>query len=438
MYNIVSTMNTLEEIIIEKIKREGPITFETFMDMALYYPELGYYSSAETTIGRAGDFYTSPHLHPVFGAVLGRQLMEMWTVMGKPSVFHSVEVGAGSGYLCRDILEYLHDPSKDISLAQDKSDFLRSLRYVIVEPYLHFEERQRELLGDIAKNVVWIKSLKKLNDKNVIPAKAGIQRIKAPSIRLSTTDLKKKKTTDWIPGQARNDVPGICTEGITGCIFSNELLDAFPVHLVEMGDELKEIYVDFNGQEFVEVKKGPGSAELTNYLKEFSVALQSGYRTEINLKIKSWLEEAGAALSKGFLLTIDYGYSAREYYSEERTKGTLLCYHNHQFNEDPYRNTGGQDITAHVNFSSLKKWGEELGLMTIGYCPQGTFLVAAGIDEIITELYTGLPDYAFEVSKIKGLIFPQGFGESHNVMVQYKGPDSPELRGFSMRNQIFI
>ena len=391
-------MNRLEDIIIEKIKKEGPITFETFMDMALYYPELGYYSSAEATIGRAGDFYTSPHLHPVFGAVLGKQLMEMWTVMGKPSVFHSVEIGAGSGYLCKDILDYLHNPSKNISPAQDKSDFLRSLRYVIVEPYAHFEERQRELLGrgvgaDLRvcpELITWVKSLKELH------------------------------------------------EGITGCIFSNELLDAFPVHLVVMEDELKEIYVDFKGKEFVEVKKELSSAELTNYLREFSVALQSGYRTEINLRIKSWLEETGAALSKGFLLTIDYGYSAREYYSAERTDGSLLCYHNHQFNENPYRNTGGQDITAHVNFSSLKKWGKELGLRTIGYCPQGTFLIASGIDEIITELYADSPDYAFEVSKIKGLIFPQGFGESHNVMIQYKGPGSPELRGFSMRNQIFL
>jgi SAM-dependent MidA family methyltransferase len=380
-------MNPLEQIIIEKIRKEGPITFEMFMDMALYYTELGYYSSGKNAIGRGGDFYTSPHLHPVFGTMLGKQLMEMWMVMGRPKVFHAVEIGAGTGYLCKDILDYLHKPSINIAVSENKNDFLRSLRYVIVEPYQHFEERQRELLGNLVKDITWVRSLKELNEE------------------------------------------------ITGCIFSNELLDAFPVHLVVMEDELKEIYVDFDGRKFVEITDRISSVKLLNYLKEFSVTLQSGYRTETNLRIKGWLEKAGAVLSKGFLMTIDYGYSAREYYSEERTKGTLLCYHRHQFNEDPFSNIGEQDITAHVNFSSLRKWGEEFGLRTIGYCPQGTFLISSGIDEMIAELYSYSSDYTSEIVKIKGLIFPQGMGASHDVMVQYKGEGSPELQGFSLRNQ---
>ncbi len=374
-------MNPLEEILIEKIKQEGPVTFETFMDMALYYPDLGYYSSGGNVIGRRGDFYTSPHLHPVFGAMIVKQLTEMWEAMGKPSVFHAVEIAAGAGYLCKDIFDYLHN-----SLSETGSAFLKSLRYVIAEPFLHFEEKQRETLVRYAKDITWIKSL------------AG-------------------------PDQ------------FIGCIFSNELLDAFPVHLIEMEDVLKEVYVDFNGKEFVEVKNNISSPELTKYLKEFSISLQPHYKTEINLKIKGWLKEAGVALLKGFLLTIDYGYSAREYYSEERTKGTLLCYHKHQVNENPYRNMGRQDITAHVNFSSLKKWGEGLGLKTIGYASQGAFLTASGIDEVITERYSDSSDYLSEIAKIKGLIFPQGMGESHRVMVQYKGEGEPALRGFLMRNQ---
>ena len=400
-------MNPLEEIIIDKIKREGPITFETFMDMALYWPELGYYSSGKTAIGRAGDFYTSPHLHPVFGAMLARQLMEMWMVMGKPSVFHAVETGAGAGYLCKDILDYLHTPS-----SRDKDNFLSALKYIIVEPYSHFEEKQKELLGDYLKCRGGYETRPYYKRGNEI---VGATPCGCPELITWVRSFKGPQ--------------------ITGCIFSNELLDAFPVHLVEMEDELKEIYVDFNGKEFVEVKDKVSSPELTIYLKEFSVNLQEGYRTEINLRIKGWLEEASAALSKGFLLTIDYGYSEKEYYSEERTTGTLLCYHKHQYNENPYRDIGGQDITAHVNFSSLKKWGEEIGLETIGYCSQGTFLTAAGIDEIITELYSDSADYSFELAKIKGLIFPQGMGESHNVIVQYKGEGLPELRGFSIRNQ---
>jgi SAM-dependent MidA family methyltransferase len=392
---ISAKMNPLEQKIIEKIQNEGPITFEKFMEMALYYPELGYYSSPDTTIGRKGDFYTSPHLHPIFGAMIGKQFMEMWNVMGRPADFHAVEIGAGVGYLCKDIFDYLCKPSSDSSLLRDKSDFLSSLEYIIVEPYEHFQERQRGLLDYLFKGergtksnnfISWVKSLNELDN-------------------------------------------------VVGCIFSNELLDAFPVHLIEMENELKEIYINFNEKEFVEEKNNVNLGEIANYIKQFDIDLQTHYRTEINLRIRSWLEDIDTALSNGFILTVDYGYSAKEYYSEERTKGTLLCYHKHLFNENPYQNIGEQDITAHVNFSSLKKWGEESGLKTIGYCPQGTFLVAAGIDEVITELYSDSPDYLSETSKIKGLIMPQGMGESHSVMIQYKGEGLPELRGFSMRNQ---
>ncbi|MBI5740587.1 MAG: SAM-dependent methyltransferase [Nitrospirae bacterium] len=388
-------MYTLEQIIIEKIKQEGPITFETFMDMALYCPELGYYSSGKRVIGRAGDFYTGPHLHPVFGAMLARQLMEMWDAMERPPVFHAVEMGAGTGYLCKDIFDYLRKPSDVPSVMKNKCDFLNALKYVIVEPYDHFERMQRETVGVYEKNIKWIRS------------------------------LSPPPLTGGSKGEG---------ESIAGCVFSNELPDAFPVHLVEMADELKEIHVDFNGIEFLEIRS-TAPEELTNYLREFSISLQPGYGTEINTGIRSWLSEISAVLSRGFILTIDYGYSSEEYYSEERTRGTLLCYHKHQTNENPYENIGDQDITAHVNFSSLKKWGEAAGFRTIGYCPQGTFLIASGIDEGISELYPGEGEHTFEMAKIKGLIFPQGMGETHKVMVQYKGEDTPKLRGFTLRNQ---
>jgi SAM-dependent MidA family methyltransferase len=409
-------MNPLEKKIAEKIKQEGPVTFETFMDMALYYPELGYYSSPEGIIGRKGDFYTAPHLHPLFGAMMARQLMEMWDSMGRPPLFHAVEMGAGAGYLCKDILDYLSRTEKGLSSSQDKNGFLGSMKYVIVEPFCHFEEKQKRLLGDFAKDIKWIRSLEDLK-KHRIPAH--------PS---SMAELLRRT-------EARNDVTETSPENITGCIFSNELLDAFPVHLVEMEEELKEIYIDLRKGKFGEIKDSVSSGELTGYLKEFSAGLQPGYRTEINLKIKDWLREVSAALSKGFILTIDYGYSAGEYYSKERTKGTLLCYRGHQTNENPYYNVGEQDITAHVNFSSLKKWGEVQGFRTVGYCPQGTFLIASGIDEVITELYAGRDDYSSETAKIRGLIFPQGMGETHSVMIQYKGEDRPTLRGFSIRNK---
>jgi SAM-dependent MidA family methyltransferase len=222
---------------------------------------------------------------------------------------------------------------------------------------------------------------------------------------------------------------------IQGCILSNELLDAFPVHLVEMDEELKEIYVAVADGHFTEIKGALSTDSLASYLKEFSIELPAGYRTEINLRIRDWLASSSDILSKGFILTIDYGYPAREYYSEERNRGTLLCYYRHQVNENPYQDIGVQDITAHVNFSSVKKWGEEFGLKTLGFCNQGAFFVSLGIDEVMSELYTNSSDYLFEIAKIKRLILPGTIGETHKVMVQYKGTDNPILRGFAIKNQ---
>jgi len=371
-------VSPLKEKIIERIKSEGPINFETFVEMVLYYPGLGYYTKDSTKIGRTGDFYTSPHLHSIFGAMIGRQMEEMWTAIGKPEIFHIVEMGAGMGYLAKDMLEYL-----------EEKEIFKHLKYTIVEINPTVRAKQQELLSEFSDKVKWVSHINELKP-------------------------------------------------ITGCFLSNELLDAFPVRLIEVSNnpdnELKEIYVSIDGDDLVEIKM-PCSAEVKEYFNEFGIKLPEGYRTEVNLKIKDWLGEVSNKLSEGFILTIDYGYPAQDYYSEERNRGALLCYYQHQINENPYQSIGEQDLTAHVNFSSLKKWGEELGLKSLGFCPQGTYFVSLGIDEVIMELYGDSPD-VFDVAKIKGLILPQGMGESHKVMIQYKGKDEPKLKGFSFRNQL--
>ncbi len=367
-------MEDLREKIINLIRQGGPVTFERFMETALYEPGIGYYASPHTELGRAGDFYTSPHMHPVFGAAIGRQIEEMWRIMGSPEGFDIIEMGAGRGYLCLDMLDYLKG-----------GEFFSRLTYTVVEISPYMAERQKELLKSFEDKVRWASSLEGLGP-------------------------------------------------VRGCVLSNELLDSFPVHLVEMEEELKEIYISFEGNRLIEVL-GPPSDELSGYLREFSIELPRGYRTEISLKVRDWLRAVDKVLEEGFILTIDYGYPAAEYYSEERTRGTLLCYKGHALSEDPYEDIGRKDITAHVNFSALKKWGEESGLECLGFCPQGTFLVALGIDELISELYAGKDDYLFEVAKIKRLILPGTMGETHKVMAQYKGEKVPALSGFSLRDQ---
>lgn len=369
-------MNALEKRIIEKIKTEGPVTFEEFMETALYDPEYGYYATEKIRIGREGDFYTSSHLHPAFAAMIGRQVREMWDVMGMPDDFTIVEMAPGAGYVCKDMLH---------SLKGD--NFFGSLRYCLVERNPSMKDKQRDLLSEFSGRVNWFSSLEEIG-------------------------------------------------AVRGCIFSNELLDAFPVHLVLREDELTEIYVSTNGAHLVEKKGAVSTSAIIDYFKDFSVELEWGYRTEVNLKIRDWLDTVNASLKEGFILTIDYGYTVRDYYSEDRNRGTLLCYHRHQINEDPLLNAGEQDITAHVNFSSVKKWGDRIGLKTVGFCGQGPFLVSLGIEEEIQKLAAGPGDYLFGLARIKKLIMPQGMGESHMVMAQYKGAGHPRLKGFSMRNQL--
>jgi SAM-dependent MidA family methyltransferase len=374
-------VNPLQEKIVKQIKTKGPMTFEHFMSMALYDPEFGYYNTESGKIGRAGDFYTSSHLHPVFGAIMGRQIHEMWCLMGRPENFRIVEMGGGAGYFCKDLLDSL-------SYADKFADFFRALKYNIIERSPALRNKQQGLLSEFSGKIEWLSALSECGS-------------------------------------------------ITGCIFSNELLDAFPVHLVRMEDTLKEIYLDFDEEKgLIEIAGDLSNQDILPYFRDFEIEIREGYTTEVNLRIRDWLREINEVLDRGFIFTIDYGYPAWDYYSEDRDRGTILCYHRHQINETPYLNIGQQDITAHVNYSALKKWGEDIGIKTAGFCGQGVFMVSLGIDEDIKKIAEGPEDYVFEITRIKKLILPQGMGESHKVMVQYKGVKPPVLKGFSIRNQL--
>ncbi|HEY9245338.1 MAG TPA: SAM-dependent methyltransferase, partial [Candidatus Methanoperedens sp.] len=191
---------SLPDIISEKIRQTGPISFRDFMEIALYYPGLGYYTSPEDRIGRPGDYYTNPNLSQAFGEMLGAQLEEMWHLLGE-NEFTVVEMGAGTGLLSGDVYGYLKERVGDFN-------------YCIVEKSPALQDKQRKHLGD---DIGWYDSLEEIGD-------------------------------------------------IEGCIFSNELVDAFPVHLVQMGKELMEVFVDYDGR-FFEILR-PASYELKNYMAE--------------------------------------------------------------------------------------------------------------------------------------------------------------------------
>ncbi len=374
-------MTPAERLIIDTISREGPIPFDRFMELALYAPEVGYYTKGSTRIGRKGDFYTSPSLHSLFAVLLGIQTEQMWQTLGNPNDFVFAEFGAGMGYFAKDMLDYLR-----------QRPLYGQIKYVILELNPYLVDVQMRLLADHQDKILWVRSI-----GDVAPFR--------------------------------------------GIIFSNELLDSFPVCLIELKDGVPmEIGICLTESGLSETVV-PCRQEVIDYLREFCPEIfnaglyPDGYRTEVNLRIRQWLRECCERLSEGFVITIDYGYSAYEYYAPERDKGTLLCYHKHSINEDPLNNIGEQDITAHVNFSSVKRWGEDLGLKTCGFASQGVYLVSLDLERAIRHLYGENPD-PFAIARLKGLLVPHGLGESHKVLVQYKGDLTPQIKGFQLSNRI--
>ncbi len=225
-------------------------------------------------------------------------------------------------------------------------------------------------------------------------------------------------------------------EGIgAGVIISNELIDSFAVNIVVNDSSLKEIYVDFDGEKFIEVAGPLSTPALKRYFEEIGVELVSGQRAEVNLAACEWLGKAGALIEKGFIITIDYGMPARELYAPERGP-TLMCHRRHTLNTNPYINIGSQDITTHVDFTSLVKGGAACGLDLTGFTTQKNFLLGLGILEELspaTELNVADADKVTHNRAIAELIMPGGMGDTFKVLVQHKGIEAPTLKGFSFK-----
>ncbi len=348
----------LKQILTREIEACGPISFARFMAQALYHPEHGYYSSGRAQIGRAGDYFTSVSVGPLFGRMLAAQFAEIRERLGAPGEFTLVEQGAHGGEFARDVLTHLRGP----------------VRYVIVEPFPELRERQRVTLQDFAERVTWCASLDELTP-------------------------------------------------FRGLHFSNELIDALPVHLLKrVGGVWRERFVTVEAEQFAIVDRPIENAKLRTRAQEIPLPLPDGFETEVSLAAAEWIEAVSAKLEAGYIMAADYGMVRDEYYAPRRTSGTLQAYAAHRLVPSALIDPGAVDITAHVEWTSLAEEARALGLEVCGFTDQHHFLTGLLDEELASD--------AANTRKLQTLLHPGFLGMKFQFIVLARNvPESAKLRG---------
>jgi len=370
-------------VLSDVIRERGPMTVAAFMDLALYDPSFGYYARSTRRSGAAGDFFTSVDVGAVFGELLERQIAEMAGLLSKDAKepIDLVEAGAGNGRLSADILRSAR--------IHDRGVYDR-YRLHLVEASPAARDEQRATLGETSERLV-----------------------------SSSTQLP---------------------EHINGIVFANELLDAMPTHQVVMREDgLREVYVS---PALSLHERPPSTPALAEYLHRLGVRLEAGWRVEINLRAIEWIRELARRLDRGFVILIDYGHEARELYSVGHSNGTLTTFARHIASGPEsapgtpswLSNPGEQDITAHVDFTSVRAAAEEEGLLTLGFLDQTYFLLALSQNPENPENAANLENLKKRLA-LKTLIMPGGLGSTMKVLIFGKGVGRPALFGcsFAMR-----
>jgi SAM-dependent MidA family methyltransferase len=357
------------------------------MDLALYHPEWGYYLTSQRRPGRTGDFLTAPETHPFFGIALARQVAECWERLGHPDPFVVREYGAGSGALAWDIVA---------GLATESPACRAALEYRLVEPNRH---RLEQALSAFAAEDL-----------------AGVMR---------------GEVID------RSAPP----EPIVGLVVANEVADAFGVHrLIWRDGRLREAWVIWRGnrlaEEEGEVSPEAAATDPEGMLRECGIALTEGDRIEISPAAAAWFASAAQGLRRGYALVVDYGYPAPELYAAHRLAGTVRAHRGHTVSDDPFAHVGEQDLTAHVDFTALRRAGEAEELVFAGQTTQGAFLASLEMGDLLVALgrdpATTLPEYLAAQAAMVRLIDPAGMGRFGVLMMARNAPISPPLRGFTI------
>ncbi len=362
----------MEQEIIKEIKGapNERITFYRFMQLALYDAKYGYYTRQRDKIGKTADFYTSSSVNPVFAKALLNSFLEMFGQLGLEGPLNFLEVGGGDGKFARDLLD-------DLQLTHP--EIYSRFTYYLLEASSYHADLQLERLGGHSDRI-----------------------------------------------QPITGFTGLPAD-FSGVVFANELIDAFPVHrVVRWADKLREIYVSWDSEEsaFVEVTGPLSDVRLYDYFYSLEIELREGQRAEVNLDVLDWIEAVAGALTSGYVVLIDYGHLADVLYDTSRHAGSLMCYYEHQSNDNPYQLVGEQDITTHVNFTTIINEASKHGLEQLYYNFQSNFLMSSGILDFFTEkpgVAEQVPDEQVKTNRaIRQLITPGEMGEAFKVLVLQK------------------
>jgi SAM-dependent MidA family methyltransferase len=346
------------------------ITFRDYMELCLYHESYGYYISGKHKIGKDGDFYTSSFIGEIMGEMIGKWIAKQCENMNGDEELFIVEWGAGTGRMAGQLLSYIYNHHPDL--------YQRTV-YTIVEASPYHRQWIQQALAE------------------------HLDRIQLRTEKECLNEMRHKRRS---------------------LVLANELLDAFPVHRIELQQEkIYEIYVSWDDAvgAFTE-RRMPAAHELIRYLSEGAVELVEGQMAEINLEALSWIRKIGTAMNKGTMILIDYGHLANELYARHRMRGTLMCYRKHQAHDDPYVYVGEQDITAHVDFSACQRAAEEAGFLRQAYSTQTEFLVEAGIMEEL-QAHDGRDPFSAASKRnrsIRQLLISDQMGDTFKVLVLRK------------------
>ena len=371
-FNDFNEVSTGDHALIKRIradiKARGSISFAWFMQRALYHPGHGYYSSGRCAIGRRGDYFTNVSVGPLFGQLLAAQFAEIWKRLGEIDNFVLIEQGAHHGEFGRDVLE---------SARKRWPDFFAALRYRIIEPFPVLQARQLQTLTEFEDKVEWRDSIDAL-------------------------------------------------EPFTGVHFSNELLDAMPVHVIvsQCGSGLSaptecawlEKFVTFDGYAFAFLDQPVTDQKLRKHLRKLPVR-PAGYQTEVNLAALDWIDSASRKLDRGYALTIDYGHPRDEFFAPHRSKGTLQVRAQHRLLQSPFDEIGDVDITAHTEWTSIAERAEACGFEVKGFTDQHHFLTG-----IISE-FAALAEDPKTKHALQTLLHPEMLGRKFQILALGKNVD---------------